>query len=213
MPWLSSIGLMSGTSYDGVDVHLYKSADQKEVTPSAIFIDKRGKRYFGSRAYDSAARSPDNAAILFKRLMGTSTPVRLPAVNVELTPEECSAEILRVLYGYLPAFRRVRQFPTNQRFEPLVPGITFFLSDAWSSGDPMLTWGNFKTVGRQPFLGPISGNWQWSRPTWEKNRHGGGRSEGTVRNRRERYTRASRLRFKPEAGRSCSYQLFLSIRG
>ena len=81
------------------------------------------------------------------------------------------------LYGYLPAFRRVRQFPTNQRFEPLVPGITFFLSDAWSSGDPMLTWGNFKTVARQPFLGPISGNWQGSRPNWEKNRHGGGKGK------------------------------------
>src|SRR3546814_5812226 len=36
------------------------------------------------------------------------------------------------LYGYLPAFRRVRQFPTNQRFEPLLPGITWFLSDAWA---------------------------------------------------------------------------------
>ena len=28
------------------------------------------------------------------------------------------------LMGYLPAFKRVRRFPTNQRFEPLVPGMT-----------------------------------------------------------------------------------------
>jgi molecular chaperone DnaK len=34
--------------------------------------------------------------------MGTSTPVKLPAVSLTLTPEECSAEILRVLFGYLP---------------------------------------------------------------------------------------------------------------
>ena len=27
------------------------------------------------------------------------------------------------LYGYLPAFKRVRRFPTNQRFEPLIPGL------------------------------------------------------------------------------------------
>lgn len=81
------------------------------------------------------------------------------------------------LYGYLPAFKRVRQFPTNQRFEPLVPGITFFLSDAWSSGDPMLTWGNFKTIGRQPFLGAISRNWFGSRPNWEKPRHGGAKNQ------------------------------------
>lgn len=59
------------------------------------------------------------------------------------------------LQGYLPAFRRVRQFPTNQRFEPLVPGITFFLSDAWGAGDPMLTWGNYKIVERKPMLGII----------------------------------------------------------
>ena len=34
--------------------------------------------------------------------MGTSTPVKLPAVNLTMTPEECSAEVLRVLFGYLP---------------------------------------------------------------------------------------------------------------
>jgi hypothetical protein len=61
------------------------------------------------------------------------------------------------LVGYLPAFKRVRQFPTNQRFEPLVPGVTIFLSDAWAAGDPMLTWGNYKIVGRQPMLGYIGG--------------------------------------------------------
>jgi len=61
------------------------------------------------------------------------------------------------LIGYLPAFHRVRTYPTNQRFEPLVPGITFFLSDAWAAGDPMLTWGDYKIVGRKPFLGAIGG--------------------------------------------------------
>ena len=55
-----------------------------------------------SRAYNNAARNPDTAAALFKRLMGTSTPVNLPAINRTMTPEECSAEILRVLFGYLP---------------------------------------------------------------------------------------------------------------
>ena len=34
--------------------------------------------------------------------MGTSTPVKLPAVNLTMTPEECSAEVLRSLFGYLP---------------------------------------------------------------------------------------------------------------
>jgi molecular chaperone DnaK len=102
------IGIDLGTtnsaicSYDGETVKLYKSPEQHDVTPSAIFIDKRGNKYVGSRAYNNAARNPDNAATLFKRLMGTSTPVKLPSVNLTMTPEECSAEILRVLFGFLP---------------------------------------------------------------------------------------------------------------
>lgn len=105
---MNYVGIDLGTtnsaicSYDGETVRLYKSPEQHDVTPSAIFIDRRGNKYVGSRAYNNAARNPDNAAVLFKRLMGTSTPVKLPAVNLTMTPEECSAEILRVLFGYLP---------------------------------------------------------------------------------------------------------------
>ena len=79
------------------------------------------------------------------------------------------------LFGYLPAFKRVRRFPTNQRFEPIVPGFTFFLSDAWAAGDPMLTWGNHKIVGRGPFLGCQSEMWQGDKENWSKDHlvHGG----------------------------------------
>lgn len=79
------------------------------------------------------------------------------------------------LHGYIPAFRRVRQFPTNQRFEPLVPGITFFLSDAWGSGDPLLTWGNYKIIERKPMLaaiGPRNFHGGYD-DNWEKPVHGG----------------------------------------
>ena len=34
--------------------------------------------------------------------MGTSTPIPLSAVDTTMTPEECSSEILRVIFGYLP---------------------------------------------------------------------------------------------------------------
>ena len=105
---MNYIGIDLGTtnsaicSYDGESVRLYKSPDQNDVTPSAIFIDRRGNKYLGKRAYDSAAKNPDNAATKFKRMMGTSTPVKLNAVNITMTPEECSAEILKLCYGYLP---------------------------------------------------------------------------------------------------------------
>lgn len=78
------------------------------------------------------------------------------------------------LYGYLPQFRRVRQFPANQRFEPLVPGITLFLSDAWGAGDPMLTWGNYKFIGREPHLVGMKGNWHGASPNWDRQAFHGG---------------------------------------
>lgn len=104
----SYVGIDLGTtnsaicSFDGETIRVHKSPEQNDVTPSAIFIDRRGNKYVGLRAYTNAARSPDNAAILFKRLVGSDTKLKLSAVGLELTPEECSAEILKVLFGYLP---------------------------------------------------------------------------------------------------------------
>jgi|AntDeeMinimDraft_5_1070356.scaffolds.fasta_scaffold01894_3 molecular chaperone DnaK len=89
-------------SFDGTNTKVWKSPEQNDVTPSAIFIDRRGNKYIGKGAYESAARSPNNSATLFKRLMGTSTPIELTAVNQTKTPEECSADVLKTLYGYLP---------------------------------------------------------------------------------------------------------------
>jgi molecular chaperone DnaK len=101
------VGIDLGTTnsaictYDGETVRIFKSPEQNDVTPSVIYIDRRSK-YYGRRAYDLAARSPENVAMNFKRFMGTSTPIKIPAANVTMTPEECSAEILKVLFSYLP---------------------------------------------------------------------------------------------------------------
>ena len=105
---MTYIGIDLGTtnsvicSYDGENVLLHKSPEQHDVTPSVLFIGRRGNKYVGARAYTDAVRHPDNAAVLFKRVMGTKTPIRLEGADVTLTPEECSAEILRTLFGYLP---------------------------------------------------------------------------------------------------------------
>jgi len=102
------IGIDLGTtnsaicSYDGTNLRIWKSPEQNDVTPSAIYVDKRGNRYFGTKAYNQAPYNPNNSATLFKRFMGTSTRIELEAAKLSLTPEECSAEILKVLYGYLP---------------------------------------------------------------------------------------------------------------
>jgi len=70
-------------------------------------------------------------------------------------------------FGYLPAFKRVRRFPTNQRFEPVIAGSTFYLTDAWMLGDPTLTWGNFKLIGRGPMLACVHRGWNGHKdPSW-----------------------------------------------
>lgn len=102
------VGIDLGTTnsaiatYDGSETQIWKSRERNDVTPSAIYIDPRGNKHVGSRAYNIAPYNPNNCATLFKRLMGTSTRIELSAVDLYLTPEECSSEVLRVLFGYLP---------------------------------------------------------------------------------------------------------------
>lgn len=87
-------------TYDGSAVRLWKSPEQNDVTPSAIYFDRRG-RYVGKRAYDLVPQDKSKAAILFKRIMGTTTPINISGQD-SVTPEWCSAEILKALFAYLP---------------------------------------------------------------------------------------------------------------
>lgn len=87
-------------------------------------------------------------------------------------------------FGYLPAYRRVRRFPTNQRFEPVATGSVYYTSDAWTMGDPFLTWGNFRVVGKMPFLGGVGGQgggWYHDHPNWEAPLVGGQSGEKYLR--------------------------------
>ncbi len=99
------IGIDLGTSNstiagieDGI-ARVFRPADGGEALPSVIYIDKRGHHLYGRRAYDKALISPENVAAGFKRLMGTATPIEIEGADVTLTPEECSAEIIRQLLG------------------------------------------------------------------------------------------------------------------
>jgi molecular chaperone DnaK len=99
------LGIDLGTSnsvvagIDGGEARIFRPADGGEALPSVIYFDKRGHRLYGRRAYDQALVSPENVAAGFKRLMGTSTPIEIKGANLTLTPEECSAEIIRQLLG------------------------------------------------------------------------------------------------------------------
>lgn len=102
------IGIDLGTTnsviatFDGTDVRVWKSPEQNDVTPSAIYVDRHGHRFFGRRAYEMAPSDEKNAVTLFKRYLGTSMKFTIENTGETLTPEESGAEILRVLAGYLP---------------------------------------------------------------------------------------------------------------
>ena len=113
------IGIDLGTTNSAIctynkdtrQTRVWKSPEQNDVTPSAIYIDRRGNKHVGQTAYNAAPRSPDNCATLFKRFMGTSTLIELSAANLTLTPEQCSAEVLKTLFGYLP--KEIRNSPNT----------------------------------------------------------------------------------------------------
>jgi molecular chaperone DnaK len=97
------LGIDLGTSNSAVagnvnsQVRIFKTSDGSDVLPSVIYVDRRGHRLYGKRAYEQTVLSPDNIAKGFKRLMGTSTPIEFRASGQVSTPEQCSAEILRQL--------------------------------------------------------------------------------------------------------------------
>lgn len=99
------IGIDLGTSNSAIagiidgKVRIFRPADGGEVLPSIIYFDKRGHRLYGRRAHDQALVTPENVAAGFKRLMGTSTPIDVKGADLSLSPEECSAEIIRQLLG------------------------------------------------------------------------------------------------------------------
>lgn len=99
------LGIDLGTSNSAVvgnadgTLRLFKTSDGRDVLPSALFIDRRGHRFVGTKAYDQGLLAPQNVAMGFKRLMGTSTPIMLEGSGIDLSPEEASTEILRTLVG------------------------------------------------------------------------------------------------------------------
>lgn len=102
------IGIDLGTSnsaivtFDREKTRLWKSKEQTDITPSCIFIDKKGRQFVGNKAYKAQSKGGNEGRIAkqFKRFMGTSTKIEF--ADNSWTPEECSAEILKALVKCLP---------------------------------------------------------------------------------------------------------------
>src|SRR5438093_6311484 len=99
------LGIDLGTSNSAIagymngEPRIFKTSDGADVLPSVIYIDRRGHRFYGARAYQQSLLSPDNVASGFKRLLGTSSTIHFAASGQTMTPEACSADILRHLLG------------------------------------------------------------------------------------------------------------------
>jgi molecular chaperone DnaK len=84
----------------GVDTVVLKNNDGDETTPSAVWVDRRGRRYVGRPARDRAESDPGNTGVEFKLQMGTAGPAqRFATSGITMTPEELSAEVLTALRG------------------------------------------------------------------------------------------------------------------
>ena len=86
---------------DGVNTQIVKNNDDKDITPSAVYIKKSGEIYTGDRAKNALERDNlcDNAFVEFKRRMGSDFEYVFPASGQRKRPEDLSAEILKSLRG------------------------------------------------------------------------------------------------------------------
>lgn len=82
----------------GVDTEVIKNNEDADTTPSAVWIDRRGRLRVGRAAKERDESDPDNSAAEFKLRMGTAgQSVRFAASSRDLTPEQLSAEVLKSL--------------------------------------------------------------------------------------------------------------------
>ncbi|MDD3102205.1 MAG: Hsp70 family protein [Patescibacteria group bacterium] len=100
-----SIGIDLGTTNSSVainnngNIEIIKRAGGVEYTPSVFGFNRDENKVVGQKAYESFYRSADvkNYKPEVKRLMGSSEKFHFERVNIDMGPEEISAEILQSL--------------------------------------------------------------------------------------------------------------------
>ena len=83
----------------GGEVHIFRNAEGAEYTPSAVYVSKAYSLVVGREAKDRYESDPDNAAIEFKRDMGSDTEFHFVRSGRRMRPEDLSAEVLKSLCG------------------------------------------------------------------------------------------------------------------
>lgn len=92
----SAIAVLRGTVADVIKNNL-----DNDISPSAVFIDKRSQCYVGQRAKNRQEDrdSEDDVCLEFKRRMGTDHKYEFKTARKTMRSEEVSAEVLKSLRG------------------------------------------------------------------------------------------------------------------
>jgi len=96
-------GIDLGTTNSAIAVHgddgcrLLTGDDGDPLLPSAVHVTDSGEILVGRAARAAMVRDPANTALEFKRQMGSPSLREFPALGQTLSPEQLSAEVLRVL--------------------------------------------------------------------------------------------------------------------
>jgi molecular chaperone DnaK len=90
----SSIAVFNGS---GADV--FKNNEGQEFTPSAVWIDGKGRLYVGRLAKERLEDDSENAYCEFKLQMGKNQLYRFARSGRQMKPEELSAEVIKSLRG------------------------------------------------------------------------------------------------------------------
>ena len=82
----------------GVSTEIIKNNDKDaDITPSAVYVDKKGNIRVGDRAKNRLVDEDDDVYVEFKRRMGTDFIYKFKSSGQQRRPEELSAEVLKSL--------------------------------------------------------------------------------------------------------------------
>ena len=96
-------GIDLGTTNSSIAVldkhgpHVFRNNEGNQITPSAVYIDKKGAIRVGDAAKERIVSEPNDAASEFKLWMGTEQKKVFTRANRLFSPEELSAEVLKSL--------------------------------------------------------------------------------------------------------------------
>lgn len=81
----------------GVGVEVIKNSEGPECTPSAVWIDAKGRIHVGRRAKEQVDADSENACMEFKLQMGTSWEKAFQRSGRRMAADDLSAEVLKSL--------------------------------------------------------------------------------------------------------------------